>query len=140
MPPKTIMKGCAFALACMGAVSACTTHAQDSTGKSVPAMASTAPSAGTPSEKAYCSFDMAPAVPCSVTDTVNADYVHVMHFKFPGHAVRFEGKSQTGWWSGKLDGKPAMGYELNRGHTVYSTADLGTRFEWWTPGMQHGSY
>lgn len=137
MRVKSVVKGGAFALACLGVASACTTQAQEAVGKGAPPAAA---STSTVAQKAYCSLDMASAVPCSVTDTVNADYVHVMRFEFSGHAVRFEGKSQTGWWSGKLDGKPAMGYELNRGHTVYSTTDLGMRFEWWTPGMQHGNY
>lgn len=136
MRVKAVAKRCAFALTCLGAASACTTQARD-TGNHARTVASSSPAVA---REAYCSLDMAPAVPCSVTDTVDADYVHAMRFEFPGHVVRFEGKSQTGWWSGKLDGKPAMGYELNRGHTVYSTVDLGTRFEWWTPGMQHGNY
>lgn len=32
-----------------------------------------------------------------------------------------------------------MGYERNRGHTVFSTTDLRSRFEWWYPGQQDGS-
>lgn len=63
-----------------------------------------------------------------------------MRFTMAGQVVRFDGKAQTGWWSGRLDGKPAMGYELNRGHTVFSIADLATRFEWWYDGMRHGQY
>jgi hypothetical protein len=37
-------------------------------------------------------------------------------------------------------GQPAMGYELNRGHVVFSTVDLKNTFEWWTDGNQHGRY
>lgn len=91
-------------------------------------------------ETAQCAIDFGPARTCAVSDQVAADGTHHLRFDVDGKTVVFVGKSQTGWWSGTLDGKPAMGYELNRGHTVYSTGDLGQRFEWWTEGKQHGSY
>lgn len=87
-----------------------------------------------------CSLDDAAAVACRMSDSVAADGTHTMEFAFGEKRVRFVGKSQTGWWSGQLDGRPAMGRELNRGHTVYSTTDLKTAFEWWSEGNEHGAY
>lgn len=87
-----------------------------------------------------CSRDDAPAVECRFGDTVGADGLHTMTFVAGDKRVQFVGRSQSGWWSGKLDGKPAMGYELNRGHVVISTTDLDGTFEWWSEGSQHGSY
>lgn len=88
----------------------------------------------------HCEVDHGRPQPCRMTDHVDRHLVHSMRFTLPGRTVTFQGKAQTGWWSGTLDGKPAMGYELNRGHVVYSTTDLGTTFEWWSSGMQHGNY
>lgn len=88
----------------------------------------------------YCALNGAPAQACRMDDTVDADLVHAMRFSIGPNVVRFDGKAQGPWWSGQLDGKPAMGYELNRGHTIYSTGDLTTQFEWWYADMQHGSY
>lgn len=93
-----------------------------------------------PAESMQCVLDHGKPLPCSMTDHVDSQLVHSIRFTLPDRTVTFAGKTQTGWWSGKLDGKPAMGYELNRGHVVYSTGDLGTAFEWWLPGMRHGNY
>lgn len=87
-----------------------------------------------------CSFDSAAAQPCEMRDRVGADGRHDMTFESPGGSVRFVGKSQGGWWSGELDGKPAMGYERNRGRVVFSTTDLESTFEWWSEGNEHGQY
>lgn len=91
-------------------------------------------------QNVQCARDSAPAQACRFSDRVGADGTHTMEFRIGEQRVRFVGKSQTGWWSGQLDGRPAMGYELNRGHTVYSTADLKNTFEWWSAGSEHGSY
>ncbi len=91
-------------------------------------------------ESVHCSLNDAPAVACRMTDTVDANGAHSMEFVAGTQRIRFSGRSQTGWWSGQLDGRPAMGRELNRGHTVYSTVDLKTTFEWWSEGNEHGSY
>jgi ammonia channel protein AmtB len=96
--------------------------------------------AGAVTQSAQCSASYAPAVACKMSDVVGADETHTMEFVYGTTRVRFVGKAQTGWWSGKLDGQPAMGYELNRGHVVFSTLDLATTFEWWTQGNQHGKY
>lgn len=88
----------------------------------------------------YCALNGAPAQACRMDDVVDADLAHAMRFSIGSNVVRFDGKAQGRWWSGQLDGKPAMGYELNRGHTTYSTRDLGTEFEWWYADMEHGSY
>jgi len=88
----------------------------------------------------HCSSNYTEAVACRMSDAVGDDETHTLEFTFGTTRVRFVGKSQTGWWSGKLDGQAAMGYELNRGHLVFSTADLKTTFEWWTDGNQHGRY
>jgi len=88
----------------------------------------------------YCSLNYAEAAACKMKDRIGSDGVHNMEFVFGEHRLVFVGKSQTGWWSGKLDGQPAMGRELNRGHVMYSTADLKTAFEWWSEGSEHGEY
>ncbi len=88
----------------------------------------------------HCALDHAPAKPCEMSDRVGPDGTHAMTFSSAQTHTRFTGKSQTGWWSGQLNGQPAMGYELNRGHVVFSTADLKTTFEWWSEGNEHGTY
>lgn len=91
-------------------------------------------------EQVRCSRDDGPAKPCTYTDTVRPDGSHRMVFSGgPGPTI-FIGKPQTGWWSGKLNGKPAMGYERNRGNIVFATTDLSSRFAWWYPTEEHGSY
>jgi hypothetical protein len=87
-----------------------------------------------------CSWNDGPAKPCTYADTVQPDGSHRMTFSGNGKPTIFNGKPQTGWWSGKLDGKPAMGYERNRGNFVFSTMDLSSRFAWWYPTEEHGSY
>ena len=63
-----------------------------------------------------------------------------MVFERAGKRHTFVAKENTEWWSGTLDGSPAMGFELNRGRMRISTADLTHRFEWWRPGYEHGTY
>jgi hypothetical protein len=91
-------------------------------------------------ESVHCRLSYATAVPCQMTDRVGADELHNLEFVFGNNHVRFTGMAQTGWWSGQLDGQPAMGHELNRGHVVFSTLDLKTTFEWWSEGHEHGTY
>ncbi|HEY0179197.1 MAG TPA: hypothetical protein VGC30_06140 [Dokdonella sp.] len=91
-------------------------------------------------EPVQCTLNYAPAAACRMTDRVADDGVHTIVFAVGGRRLQFTGTSQTGWWSGRLDGQPAMGYELNRGHVVFSTTDLKTRLEWWSDGNEHGSY
>jgi hypothetical protein len=88
----------------------------------------------------HCTLDYTPAKPCRMSDRVNADGTHEMTFVSGKTRTRFVGKSQSGWWSGQLDGRPAMGYERNRGHVVFSTTDLKTTFAWWSEGNEHGAY
>jgi hypothetical protein len=83
---------------------------------------------------ARCAADDAPAVACTMSDDVDAAGTPAMQFVIGERRVRFTGKSQTGWWSGQLDGQPAMGYEVNRGHIVFSTLDLKANLEWWSEG------
>lgn len=87
-----------------------------------------------------CSLNYAPDRACRLTDTVGGGGYHRMVFVAGGKQMIFVGKSQTGWWSGKLNGKPAMGYERNRGNVVLSTYDLSTSFSWWYPRTAHGTY
>ena len=87
-----------------------------------------------------CSFDAAPAQPCEMRDRVGADGGHDITLESATGSARFVGKSQGGWWSGELDGKPAMGYERNRGRVAFSTADLDRTVEWWSEGHEHGAY
>ncbi len=87
-----------------------------------------------------CSIDYRPDRACTMTDRVE-NGVHHLEFRLDdGRRVIFIGRSQTGWWSGVLDGKPAMGFERNRSHVIFSTADLQTTFTWWRPGSEHGTY
>jgi len=88
----------------------------------------------------HCALDGVPAKPCEMSDRVNADGTHDMTFVSAKARTRFIGRSQGGWWSGQLDGRPAMGYERNRGHVVFSTTDLETTFTWWSEGNEHGAY
>lgn len=90
-------------------------------------------------QRVRCSIDNAPGRACTMTDRVRGG-VHHMVFEMDGRRVTFVGRSQTGWWSGELDGRPAMGYERNRGNMVISTTDLTTVFAWWYPGREHGTY
>jgi hypothetical protein len=73
-------------------------------------------------------------------DTASSDGAHVMVFQRGGERHVFAAREQTEWWSGTLDGKPAMGVELNRGHMKISTTDLAHDFEWWYPRDEHGTY
>lgn len=88
----------------------------------------------------HCARDDAPAKPCAMRDRVDPDGTHHMTFVSAQTRTRFVGKSQGGWWSGQLNGRPAMGYERNRGHVVFSTTDLKTTFTWWSEGNEHGAY
>ena len=105
----------------------------------LPAAMVVAPAAAQGPEAARCSLDYAPDLACTVSDEVE-NGVHHMTFRLDGREVIFVGRSQTGWWSGELDGRPAMGFERNRGHVVFSTTDLEMVFAWWYPGQEHGSY
>lgn len=87
-----------------------------------------------------CSFDYAPPQPCEMRGSVRADGSHEITFESAAASARFVGTSQSGWWSGELDGKPAMGYERNRGRVAFSTTDLARSFEWWSEGNEHGRY
>ena len=89
---------------------------------------------------AMCSLNYAKAVPCRMSDRVDAAGTHSMRFVIGDRQIRFTGRAQTGWWSGRLNGAPAMGIELNRGHGRFSTLDLATSFDWWLPGQEHGRY
>ena len=87
-----------------------------------------------------CSIDYAPDRACQMSDTVAGSGVHRMVFRQGNRTLVFVGRSNTGWWAGKLDGRPAMGYERNRGNVVFSTYDLRTTLSWWYPRQEHGSY
>lgn len=134
----TALRSGVLAMLALGAATACSGQTQDA--DTAPTATTAAAPAGQAEAKLYCMLDAAAPAPCTMTDSVDADNVHAMRFTVGSTVVHFRGTTQTGWWSGTLDGRAAMGYELNRGHTVYSTRDLGTRFEWWYAGMQHGNY
>lgn len=90
--------------------------------------------AATATERVVCRFGDAPrSVPCAFTDTADRSGLHRMLFEGGGQRVVFVGRRNSAWWQGRLNGRPAMAYERDRGHTVFSTTDLGTRFEWWYP-------
>ncbi|MBW8744156.1 MAG: hypothetical protein JF628_07395 [Sphingomonas sp.] len=87
-----------------------------------------------------CSLDEVPVAHCTMTDTVAHDGSHRLLFQAGTRRILFAGRSQTGWWSGTLNGRPAMGYERNRGNVVFSTTDLKQSFAWWYPRDEHGTY
>lgn len=93
-------------------------------------------------ERIYtCVAGTGPPQPCRIDFGYSGDAL-VVRFALAGRTLEFVGHRQGPWWSGTLNGIPAAGYELNRGHVVYATADLQieTRFEWWARGNQHGNY
>lgn len=97
--------------------------------------------AGNPASTLYCKSGAAPPQVCRMEiKTEPGEAAMTLVFTFDSGSVRFKGQHQSAWWSGRLNDKPAMGYELNRGHTIYSTSDLSTTFEWWYGDMQHGNY
>ena len=87
-----------------------------------------------------CVFGYGEPTACRATADASPDGTVTVVYRATGRQAVFRGRSQSGWWSGTLNGAPAMGYELNRGHIVYSTRDLKGVFEHWSAGMQHGRY
>jgi hypothetical protein len=104
------------------------------------ALVAAAPVAAAPPEVVRCSFDDGPAVPCRFSDTADRNGVHRMTFTAAGKRMEFVGKSQSGWWAGRLNGASAMGFERNRGNVVFSSYDGRLRFAWWYPANEHGTY
>jgi hypothetical protein len=93
-------------------------------------------------ERATCVFDTAPPEPCTITFNATADGGTELRAKATGsdRETMFVGRRQSGWWSGKLDGAEAMGYELNRGNVIFSTRALDRTFQYYTAGGEHGRY
>ncbi|MET3712698.1 hypothetical protein ABIC65_003416 [Sphingomonas trueperi] len=92
-------------------------------------------------EPATCVFDIAPPEPCTLQVQAGAGGTLQLRAKGKsGKQVVFAGKHANGWWAGTLDGTPAMGFERNRGHVVFSTRALDRSFEYWTRGNEHGTY
>ncbi|HCB75589.1 MAG TPA: hypothetical protein DEP91_05365 [Sphingomonas bacterium] len=106
----------------------------------VAAMLLAAPAAAQAPERVRCVVDHGPAQDCRVTFST-AGGVRTLRFDMVGgRRVTFVGRAQTGWWSGRLDGKPAMGFERNRGNVAFATSDLAHSFEWYYPDSEHGRY
>ena len=91
-------------------------------------------------EAVRCSLNGAPAMACSLAVMTKPDGRRVLTFVAGQRPIRIIGKAQTGWWSGTFNGRPAMGLEINRGYSRFSTIDLTTTFDWWYPGREHGTY
>ena len=92
-------------------------------------------------EPATCVFGPAPPEPCRLTFTTTRNGTTRMQAQAgKGRQIVFVGKRASGWWSGTLNGAPAMGHELNRGNVVFSTRTLDRSFQYWTRGNEHGSY
>jgi hypothetical protein len=74
----------------------------------------------------------------TVRDGKRNAYYDVFQWRGPrGRVMTFVGLGRSdgpGWWFGKLNGKPAAGYNLNRNHHVFSTADTQVEFECWDKG------
>ena len=71
-------------------------------------------------------------------------YYNAFQWRGPrGRVVTFVGKGSDdgpGWWFGTLNGKQAAGYNRNRRHFVFGTADMKAEFECWQKGWDHGNY
>ncbi|HVJ02064.1 MAG TPA: hypothetical protein VM662_07775 [Sphingomonas sp.] len=91
-------------------------------------------------ESATCVFDTAPPEPCEILFTVERGSTRMMARGRSGKRVIFVGRRNSGWWSGTLNGAPAMAYERNRGNVVFSTRTLDRSFQYWTRGNEHGNY
>lgn len=91
-------------------------------------------------ERVICSIGDTAERPCVYTTRIDARGMHHMTFRTSRGRAVFIGRAQSGWWSGRLNGKLAMGYERNRGNMVFSTYDLSTRLSWWYPRDAHGTY
>lgn len=87
-----------------------------------------------------CELNDRPLADCRLTDRIAPDGTHALTFRGGGRVLRFVGRAGGGWWAGTLDGRPAMGYERNRGNVVLMTRDLRTSLTWWYPGQEHGTY
>ena len=74
----------------------------------------------------------------TVRDGERNAYYDVFQWRGPhGRVMTFVGMGRSdgpGWWFGKLNGKPAAGYNLNRSHHVFSTTDTEVEFECWDKG------
>ncbi len=106
----------------------------------VAAMLLAAPAAAQTPERVRCVVDHGPAQDCRVTFSTAAGVRTLRFDMVGGRRVTFVGRAQTGWWSGRLDGKPAMGFERNRGNVAFATSDLAHSFEWYYPDSEHGRY
>lgn len=104
-----------------------------------PVLLMAAPATAQQPEAVRCAVDGKPPIACRMQVTTRKG-VRDLRFDVGGRQVRFVGRAQSGWWSGKLDGKPAMGFERNRGHVVFSTTDLTRTFAWFYPAEEHGTY
>lgn len=99
------------------------------------------PAAAQPPERVRCIVDHGPPQDCRVTFATAAAGVRTLRFDLGrGRRVVFTGRALTGWWSGRLDGRPAMGFERNRGNVAFATTDLSHSFEWFYPYSEHGRY
>ncbi|WP_447726043.1 hypothetical protein [Sphingomonas koreensis] len=74
----------------------------------------------------------------TVRDGKKNAYYDVFQWRGPrGRVMTFVGLGSPGgpgWWFGKLNGKAAAGYNLNRNHHVFSTTDTQVEFECWDKG------
>lgn len=103
-----------------------------------PLVVLTAAQSATGTDRVFCIFgDAARPVACLLTDTATRRGHHMV-FRAGRQRAVFDGRRNSAWWSGQLNGRPAMGYEVNRGHIVFSSTDLQNRFEWWYPGSRVG--
>jgi hypothetical protein len=60
-----------------------------------------------------------------------------------GKKITFIGSGSVdgpGWWFGTINGQSAAGYNLNRGHHVFSTSNGKFDFRCWRDEFKHGDY
>jgi hypothetical protein len=80
----------------------------------------------------YCVVNTSEARPCITRFATDVRGVRTVRMTV--------GRARDGWWSGRLNGKPAMGYELNRANVKFSTSDLSLSVQYYYSGSQNGTY
>jgi hypothetical protein len=88
----------------------------------------------------YCVVNASEARPCFTRFTTDVRGVRTVRMAIGKTEYIFIGRAKNGWWSGRLNGKPAMGYELNRANVKFSTSDLTLSVQYYYTGFENGTY
>jgi hypothetical protein len=101
---------------------------------------SVAPVSADRAAEIYCVVNTSEPRPCVTRFTTDARGVRTVRMTVGKSQYVFIGRARDGWWSGRLNGKPAMGYELNRANVKFSTSDLSLSVQYYYSGSQNGTY